>query len=410
VDAGALANILRRPALPAETGAFERLSLSVKLAITVASAQGGRLELARELQTLAGRYPVIRLVQSPGGSARLEAGSFRFQIPATLRDALLAAARAPGTEQSPASATAASVLNSPAAAAALLREALPAASLTSAVSAARPLVPTAQTAAMPGSSGEAAAATSAATAASVSSAARAAAPAEVAALASASLRAAEQWPALMAAQSAAPKPRATRDDVTPTRLELPLADPLLDETLDTAQAAARLTGALRASSLFTEAQLARTIARGADEGQTQAAVPRESLRPLVELPLAERTAAQLDVLKRDAASFVLGAWSGQSARLDIGREPIDAEAGSGATERAQVFFATLQLELPQLGAVLVRLRLLNATLAATVETSDPTPWQAALPELAAQLHARGLQPAALSACPSAAEDRDACTA
>ena len=422
MDAGALANILRRPVLPAENTALERLSLSVKLAITVATAHGGRVELARELQALAGRYPVIRLVQSPGAPARLEAGSFRFPIPATLRDALVAAARAPTAATSPstaasgqaASAAAANVSTSPANAASVLREAPPAAAMTSTAAVARPPALAAQAAAaMPGPATSAAAGASAAgTVATPASAALAASSAEVAALAAASLRAAVQWPAmLLASQAGAPKLRATRDDLPSPRLELSLSGPLLDETLDTMQAAARLTGAVRASGLFTEAQLARMIARGPDEAASQVAAPRDPGRPPVELPLAERSAAQLDVLRRDAAAFVLGAWTGQSARLDVGCERIDADAGAGgAAERARVFFATLKLDLPQLGAVVVRLRLVNSTLAATIETAEPAPWQAALPELAAQLQARGLQPAALAACPITIEDSDACAA
>ncbi len=385
MDAGALVNILRRPVTLAENTALERISLSIKLAISVAAAHGGRADLARELQALASRYPVVRLVQSPGAASRLEAGPFRFSVPGTLRDALLSAVRVPaepaGTRAA-ATTTAASVASTTGAPASMTAGAGPPSTAVAPTAAAASDLPSA-------SSHRAVAAASA-------HAAPATSPAEIAAVTVASLRAAAHWPATLATMHAAPKSRGGKDEAPP-RLELPLAGPLFEESADATQAATRLQAALRASSVFTEAQLARTVAREREAAAAETVSLREIGRVWAELPQAEKTAAQLELLRRDAVAFALTPWVGQRARLDIVREPIDVQPGSaGEPDSAKVFCATLALDLPQLGAVAVRLRLVNSTLAASIESAEPQRWVQALPELAAQLQARGLKPAALT--------------
>jgi hypothetical protein len=365
MDAGALANILRRPVAATDGAGHERTSLNLRLAIDVVAAQGGRADLVRELQALTGRYSSIRLVQSPGGAARLEAGPLRFAIAAEMREALIAAlARAPSMNAGrPAASTTA-------ASSSLMAQAAPTASSAAAVSD----VEVAQTGPPPTS---------------------------LTALAAASVRAAVNWPARLAVQSVPGRPRASMADAPAARLPLP-GPALLDDSIDTAAAAARLQSAVRDSGVFAEAQMARAIVR--EQESPAPVLPRAP----AELTLAERATAQLELLRRDAAAFSLAPWNGVSMELDLGREPIDADTRrDGSGDAAQVFTATLKLDLPRRGPVTVSLRLARTTLAATIAAAAPEPWRDALPELAARLQARGLQPAALLACCAAHEDEHA---
>jgi hypothetical protein len=151
------------------------------------------------------------------------------------------------------------------------------------------------------------------------------------------------------------------------------------------------------------------MTRPAGDVAAEAAALRKLGNLPAELTLGERTAAQLEVLRRDAAAFVLTSWTGQKASLDIGRERIDANnrGAAGADAAGQVYFAMLHLDLPRLGVVTIRLRLLHSSVAAAVEAADPGPWRTGLPDLAAQLGARGLQTAALAASPMRRNEIDA---
>lgn len=417
MDAGALANVVRRPPVASEAVAFERIALSVKLAIAVASVHGGRADLARELQALAGRYPTVRLVQAPGAAARLEAGPFRWPISATLRDALLAAARSPsaaaGTARAPAAVTAAPALSAQSVRLSAGEAATTGAADRHAVaSPALPAHASARTIAAPSATPPLTAATAARSmpAPVAAAATNAIAPADVAALAAASQRAAAHFPAPSLAAALPPQIRTAAQAPPVRRLALPTASPLLDETLETTAAAGRLRDGVQASGLFTEAQLARLLKPAMSDATAEAAALRDLPRPPVDPMPGDRTAAQLEVLRRDAAAFLLSPWSGQEASLDLGREHVDEQGEGGKCGTATIFFATLRLDLPQLGAVAIRLRLLNSTLAAVVQAADPDPWRAALPELQRQLAARGLQAAALTALSETSDTSDAASA
>lgn len=405
VDAGALANILRRPVTQAEDGGRPLASLNLKLAIAVVAAQGGRAELLRELQALAGRYPTLRLVQSPGAPARLEAGGLRFVVPAVLRDALLAAAANAAARPGAAAAPPAQTAQGSAQPAA--QASSPASQTSSPASPAVQAAPSPTGAAAPRAAAAASPAAAPAGAAPAGAAGAAAAAADTGpSLAAAALRAAMQWPAALAVQATAPRLRGAAADAPAVRVALPLAAALLDETTDPPAAAARLQTAVRDSGLFGEAQLGRALLRERGAAAEAPAV-RDPMRSAAQLPPAERAAAQVEMLRRDTASFVLQAWGGQTMELDLGREPLDAEGrGNAAADGARVFVATLRLDLPQVGVVTVTLRLANATLAALVEAGDPQRWEAALPDLAARLLARGLHPAALQAVAAATEAAD----
>jgi len=405
MDAGAIANVLRRPVAPTEDSGFVRVALNVKLAIAVATTHGGRAELARELQALAGRYPVIRLVQAPGGPARLEAGRYRWPVAAGLRDALLTALRTPSeTAASARAATSTTTSTNVSSAAAqpatgagvAVHQQAVAEPGPAAIAVARATAPAGTTALRVENGSASAVAGNAPTVMSTfAAAAGPVSPAEVVALAAASQRAAAHWSAM---PIAAPpqKERASAVGMPAQRLALPFAAPLFDDAPDSEQTAVRLRAAVSASGVFTEAQLARAVTRPAVGMAVEAADLRELMRAPAELSLVDRTAAQLEALRKDALAFAFSPWVGQKADLDMGRERIESEVGTGGTAApAQVFFATLHLDLPQLGAVTIRLRLVISTLAASVEAADSEPWQAALPELAAQLDARGLRTAAL---------------
>lgn len=410
MDAGVLVNILRRPVIATDGVGQERTALSLRLALSVVAAHGGRAGMVRELESLVGRFPTVRLVQSAGAPARLEAGALRFVVPAPLRDALLAAAGNPSEGGAGAATGAVAAAGDdasprmparlPTGAEASTRTALTpvASSPSDAATPARaaPSTPSALPTTSPANAASAPAAAGLPTPAAMLAAPAADAPRQMAMLAGASQRAVAHWPATPEEKAVA---RASVREPAPAgpRMPLTLAAPLLDERVDAVSARVRLQSAVRDSGVFAEAQLARAIVREREGGA--AATQREPVRIDSTLPPAERAAVQLDVLRREAFALSLAGWAGQPVHLDLGREPVDGAGGrDGAADGARVFVATLSMELAQLGAVTIRLRLANATLAARVEAEQAQRWHDALPELAQRLRACGLQPAALRAC------------
>ncbi|HXF45767.1 MAG TPA: flagellar hook-length control protein FliK, partial [Burkholderiaceae bacterium] len=109
-----------------------------------------------------------------------------------------------------------------------------------------------------------------------------------------------------------------------------------------------------------------------------------------------RAAIALEVLQRQSIVLVGPAWAGQDVRLQVGREPDEAQAAAGA---APVFRAQLKFDLPRLGRVEVDLRLAGVAIAAAfaADANARAQLDAALPEIASALAAHGLQPVALSA-------------
>lgn len=382
MDTGALSNLLRRPVTAANDAAHGRISLNLKLAIDVVAAQGVRADLLRELHALAAHFPTIRLVQSPGTAARLQAGPHRFEISAALRDALLNAVAtrepAPAAAGTARSAEAQPTASKPADATGNLptaaKESAPVAAATG----------TARVAAPPVTS-------------SVARSAIATVDLAAASSATAGERAPPAATQPTALASAAQGLRNSAVELAAARWALPLAEPLIaGESMPASVTAARLQAAVRDSGLFIEPQLARAVHDR--DTAVSAAHLRESARMIAEAPPADRAVAQLELLRRDAVTLSLPAWTGQPLLLELVRERADTNAGGGGgRDEAPVFAAVLVLDLPALGPVRIRLRLLNATLASTIEAADPRPWQDALPDLAAALRSRGLQPVALQA-------------
>ncbi|MFY7948628.1 MAG: flagellar hook-length control protein FliK [Gemmatimonas sp.] len=106
---------------------------------------------------------------------------------------------------------------------------------------------------------------------------------------------------------------------------------------------------------------------------------------------AQRVAAQLAVLQHQGLALQGPAWPGQTLRLTIEREPAPRDAPVGAPP---VFTAHLQLDLPQLGRVEVRLRLAGDAIATTLGGAGAAGLVEELPALIEALRARGLTPVA----------------
>lgn len=172
-------------------------------------------------------------------------------------------------------------------------------------------------------------------------------------------------------------------------------EPLLDPQT-TGATASRIARRVEASGAFFEAHLAQWA-----QGERSTAALRAEAQHVQrsfgggEAATEKRAAVALEVLQRQSIVLAGPAWAGQDVRLRIGREPDEARAESGL---APVFNAQLRLELSRLGRVEVDLRLAGVAVAAAIAAQAQSQAQldAALPEFAAALAARGLQPVALT--------------
>jgi Flagellar hook-length control protein FliK len=181
-------------------------------------------------------------------------------------------------------------------------------------------------------------------------------------------------------------PQLILDTSSATDLDVPEAQPLklATETLfsgtqaDPAAAALRLQAAVLASPVLADA---RAESDGRFQGDPAGAARLAAV-------LAEGGAA----LPREALQFSLPAWPQQEAQLEIEREPGGAQRSDPV---AALFTATLRLELPQLGVVSARLRLLDRRLAVQIESGQTAALADGLPALEAALRAASLEPAAL---------------
>lgn len=179
-----------------------------------------------------------------------------------------------------------------------------------------------------------------------------------------------------------------------------LLEPEPGRAIDTLGVAGRLRYTLEMSGLFYEAHLKQWVRGQRSESSLREELARMSASPRTALDAewtspvpggAERVAAQLALVEREALSLALPAWSGQ--RLDLSIES-DARGVESAAS-APVHLARLALELPRLGRVEAVLRLSGGTLAIELE-SDASGLESELASLAEQLEARGLKAAALS--------------
>lgn len=366
MDLGTLVHSARRVGAAEPRSGVERIGLSTRLLLPMLQQAGtdpGLTELARDLKVeLAARGGrSVTLVLPLGGAgdaqgARLELGGRQFTIPPVLRDALLAQ---------------------------LAAEPDSAAAIPAPVSVTRAAAAPAGTAA-----GETAARAWAVHAQAHAAAARAPGLPLQAAVA-------------LAASGVARDVARSLSSVAPAVAGEPpvagFARPLLQErpvgpVTPTQPIAARLQQQLERSGLFFESHLAQWAggARSTDElraellqlqGGAAAAAPAEAP--------AQRVAAQLAVLQHQGLVLHGPAWPGQPMQLAIEREPPSRDAPAGAPP---VFSAHLKLELPQLGAVEVHLRLAGDALATTLGGAGAAGLVGELPALVDALHAHGLNP------------------
>ncbi len=89
------------------------------------------------------------------------------------------------------------------------------------------------------------------------------------------------------------------------------------------------------------------------------------------------------------------AWPGQPVAITIEREAAEGHDADAASGGEQVFAARLALELPQLGAVAIELRLAGAAVSATVRSAQPQRFEGEVADLGEQLATRGLRPVLL---------------
>lgn len=346
---------LRRTAGPT---AADRIALDVRALLPVVEAQragtGGAAlaasQLARELTTPARGQQTVTLILPPGGGpARIDTGMRQLAIPAALRDALLAALH-------------------------------------------RLAVTTAGSA-----TGTAASATQAAQA-SAQAALQGAASASAWAIGAQAHAAAALASGVTEGLRRATTARDPERTVPSARFRAPLLDAVGPPSA--VAAAARLQDSVERSGLFFESHLARWVAgersTGAIQQELLALRPPladgEPLRPAAPVS-GERVAAQLEALQRQAFVLQGPAWDGQPVTIEIGRE-----TNGGAYDDADdaVFGATMHFDLPEVGALTVRLRLAGDTIAATVEGRVDRV-EPALPALADAFAARGLKPALVQA-------------
>lgn len=359
MDLGVLAAQALRVGSGAEARAgVERLAIGIRLALPLveagAAASGAVAELARDLRALARTRDVVSLVLPAGRvndavPARIDLGDRLVALPPALRDALLAALASPGPTSA---AGAPAVPTAPTTAAA-----------TSADAAARAWMIGAQTSAAP------------AIALGASGIARG----------------------------------LTRDaQAESTAAAVSFRQPLIDrvEAVEPAQPISeRLRQALTASGLFFESHLAQwTRGERSDaalRSEVLALLTTASATPGAAAGGAERVAAQMEAMQRQAVVLQGPAWPGQPVTITLAREPTAGDdehaAGAVAADAHAVFTARITLDLPHLGPLSVQLRLAGSSVAVALEAAAPEFFAPHLSGLAEQLQAHGLQPASLQA-------------
>jgi flagellar hook-length control protein FliK len=353
MDLGAIVNAARRvPAALDARGFSDRFAIGLRVLLPIVESVGATPELARELRARAAADSVSVIVPAGSGQARVDLGQRQVAIPAALRDAILVALEhsAAAARAKPLTPAGTSTVPSPAT---LLAD--PAAT-------ARQIDASTQTAAF------------------------------------AALRGSE----LVKVGGQVRDPvRNNREATRPAHATF--GTPLMDAEPESAAVAARLRAAVEGSGLFFESHLAAWVRGGAQRPVLETSASDDP-HTLPFAPPTSRTAAQLDVLKRDAVEVHGPVWPGQAATIELRREPSDAEAREEGTDadadgtaHASVFGARLRLDLPALGALDIQVRLAGATVTVAVASPHRALIEGELPQLRAQLELRGLQPVALHA-------------
>ncbi len=383
MDPGSVAaSVLRAvPAATPRTGG-ERVALSLRLVAQLLDgalrAGGVAPELARELRTLAGDDGEAFLVLPAGpGPARIEIGPRQLPLPAPLAAALFAAHRS-ANAHAHAPAQGAAAASSPTAAGASINTALVATTAHAWAVGAQ-----ANAAALAVASGQ-----------PQQAAMRSNSPRSDSAL----TRWETRWDAPLHDARSPPglKPAGAGPGVKPAG-----AGPGLKPAgagLDAGQTAARLRATVELSGLFFESHAAQWAhGQRSDEALRAELVARSEAASPAQVNDKARTAAQLDVMQRQSIFLAGPAWPGQPVTIELvpERHADDTVFASAGAQR--VAAATLHLELPNLGAIVVRLRLAGDAVAAEFESSRTPLVESALPEFDAALQARGLRPVHLSA-------------
>lgn len=176
---------------------------------------------------------------------------------------------------------------------------------------------------------------------------------------------------------------------------LRLAAPLLADGVADA-AADRLAEAIDGSGWFLEAHVAQWL-RGE---RSLAQVMGESRRLAGETAVGamdQRGARQFEVLQRQALALAGEAWAGQPMQLEIERDRERHREAANAGDATGLFVATLSLDLPHLGSLQARIRIVERTVGVHIESRYAAVLQPALAPLHAALSARGLRVAQLEA-------------
>jgi len=183
----------------------------------------------------------------------------------------------------------------------------------------------------------------------------------------------------------------------PQRALTLLALPIL-QSGGSADPARDLADAVGASGLFLESHLAQWVRGERSLPQIEEEARRLPLlvRAGQEEAMDQRGSQQLHALQHQA--FVLGAqaWPGQSVQIAIERDREHHPEAANTGDPTGVFQAVLTLQLPHLGTLHARVRVMENTVGVQLESTQPDALETQLPVLAAALLARGLSLAQLS--------------
>lgn len=167
--------------------------------------------------------------------------------------------------------------------------------------------------------------------------------------------------------------------------------------------AAAVAAGVESSGLFLEAHVAQWLRGERSLAQLQDEITQMPATLRLDGTGEQRAQWQLEALQRQIISLRLPAWPGQPLALEIGRDPEHRRDAAGSDAAAPgVFQATLRLDLPRLGSLEVRLRLLQETVGVRILSSNGAAVAPALPQLAGALAGRGLHLAAIDLAPAPA--------
>jgi hypothetical protein len=176
-----------------------------------------------------------------------------------------------------------------------------------------------------------------------------------------------------------------------------LADPARDD------AGAALARGVEGSGLFLEAHLAQWLRGERSLQQIQDEAQRLPAATAGAGDAAQaRGAAQADALQRQAITVAGQAWPGQAIQIEIERDRERNPEAANAGDDTGLFVATLKMQLPNLGTLGVRIRVMDRTVGVLVTSARSAALADQLPRLASALSARGLTLAQLAAAPDGA--------